>query len=406
MAQFRYNALDSKDAYVKGVVEARNAKRAVEKLEAEGLLVINVKSEKPKGFSLNDFIFHRLLHRVSALEKIFFTRNLHTTLESGIAVDQGLKIAAEQTTNPTLKVVTNDLYQRILKGENLASSLGHHKQFFSDFYINLVRVGESSGKLDEVLAYLLEQQERDYDLRTKARGAMVYPVLILSALVCMVVLMMVFVVPKVTGVLNQYEVQLPLATRILIGLSDFLLRFGIFLIPVLVALGFLFARWTKSGRGRMAWDRFLLRLPKVGKIIAEFNLARYTRAMASLLKSGVAIDQALATAASVPQNIHYQEAARGGIQFVQRGIPLTEVLKGSTDLFPPLTVRMVEIGERSGKLDHMLERLATFYEKSVEATLANLASVIEPALLLGIGLAVGFVAIAVLTPIWSFSNTI
>ncbi|MFC1687412.1 type II secretion system F family protein [Patescibacteria group bacterium] len=402
MAEFIYNALDKTDSYVNGKIEASNVKKATEKLESEGFLLVNIKLVKHSRYSRLNHMFEG----VSRLDKIFFTRHLYTMLESGMAMDQAVKITSEQTTNQKFREILTDIYKRVQKGQSFHSALGQHPKYFSSFFINLIKVGENSGKLDDALSYLLEQQEKDYDLLTQARGAMVYPIIIIAALVGMVTLMMTFVVPQVTSVLIQYEVELPFATKVLIGLSNFLLQWGLALIPVLGILIYVIVRWTKSPKGKKKWDTFLLKIPQLKKILMEFNLARFTRALSSLLKSGVMLNEALDLTAGVSNNSLYQESQRSGIIFIQKGIPLADVLKGYPKLYPSITSRMIEVGERTGKLDHMLTRLAIFYEKSVSATIKNLASIIEPTLLLLIGFTVGFVAIAVLTPIWKFSETI
>ena len=399
MGVFFYTALDKTNSYVKGKIEAKSTRKATVRLEKEGFLVINIKEEKTSRFTK----INNLITGISAQDKIFFTRNLYTMLESGIPLDHAVKTAAEQTTNPKFKEILVDIHQRIQKGQTLHSVLLIHKKYFSNFFINLIKVGEMSGKLDNVLLHLLEQQEKDYDLRTKAIGALIYPLIIIFALIVMVIFMMVFVVPNITSVLTEYEVDLPLTTKVLIWLSNFLINYGLFLIPLVILIVFLLSKWTKTEKGKWKWDSFILSIPRIKKLIIEFNQARFARSMNALLKSGIPINQSLDLAAGVSNNSHYQKSIRGGINFVQKGIPMAEVLKGHPKLYPPLTTRMIELGEKTGKLDHMLNRLASFYERSVETTIANLSAVIEPALLISIGFAVAFVAISVLTPVWKYT---
>lgn len=402
MSTFAYTAVDSKDSYVKGNIESKNIRQATLTLEKEGFMIVNIRREERSQWDK----INNALRSVSILDKIFFTRHLYTMLESGMGLDQAIKVTAEQTTNERFREILTDLYKRVQKGESLHSSLSHHHKYFSHFFVHFIKVGEASGKLDEVLGYLLEQQEKDYDLMTQARNAMLYPSIIISALFGIVILMMVFVIPKISAILTEYDVQLPLTTRILIGLSNFLVDYGLFLIPV-VAIGvYFFARWTKTPKGGWYWDGFLLSLPRINEVIVQFNLARFARTMSALLKSGVVIDQALALASEVSGNSRFRKSLAEGITFIQKGIPLAEVLKGHTKLYPPLATRMIEVGEKTGKIDHMFTRLAVFYERAVASTMSNLASIIEPVLLLGIGFTVGFVAISVLTPIWKFSDTI
>lgn len=402
MAFFSYTALDQQNAYNKGRLEARSVKVASLALERQGLLVINLRREE----SQNWMNLHRQLGGVTAQDKIFFTRNLQTMLEAGISVDQAISTTAEQTSNPAFRAALFDIAQKLQSGQPLHRSLGLYPKYFSPFFMNMIRVGESSGKLDETLSHLLRQQEQDAALKTKARSAAIYPVIIFCVLILMVTLMLTFVIPKVAGILGSFNVQLPLATRILLFISHAVTTYGYIIIPVLAILIYLFYRWTKSKRGKWRWDGFLLRIPRIGKIIQEYNVALFTRSLTALLQSGVSLDQAIELSGSVVPNQRFAQAATKGITFIQKGIPLHEVLKGSPQLWPPLSLRMVEVGEKTGKLTHMLERLAVFYESSVQTSLTNLSAVIEPLLLLTIGLTVGFVAIAVITPIWKYSATI
>lgn len=402
MSTFLYTALDKVNSYTKGKIEANSQKKATAALEKEGFMIVNIKQEKASGWEK----FNNIFQRISWQDKIFFTRHLYTMLESGIALDHAIKTCAEQTTNRKLTEILNDIHDRIQKGQPLHSSLAFYRKYFSNFYISLIRVGETSGKLDEVLQHLLEQQERDYDLRTKALGAMTYPAIIVSAMVVMVISMVIFVIPKITSVLTQYEVELPITTKILVGLSDFLVHYGIFLIPVAIFLYWLFKTMIKKPGVKWRWDSMFLGLPRFGRLIKEFNLARFSRAMCALLKSGVPINTAMDLTAGVSSNSHYQKSVRDGIQFIQKGVPLAEVLKGYPKLYPPLTSRMIELGEKTGKLDYMLSRLAIFYEKSVETSITNLSTIIEPLMMIVIGFMVAFVAVSVLTPIWKFSDTI
>ncbi len=402
MAVFSYTALDQDGAYTKSKLEAGNTKAALASLELRKMLVVNLKREGQDRW----IWLERAIGQVSAQEKIFFTRNIHTMLEAGIGVDQAIKTTAEQVTNHQFRAALENINRQLQKGQPLHRCLSRWPQYFSPSYVNLVRVGESSGKLDETLGYLLVQQERDYILRSKAKGAMIYPSIIVLALIFMVTLMMVFVIPRVTGVLADYNVQLPLQTRILIGISNLLVHRGLFVLMGAVLIGLGFRRWIKSRRGRWQWDEFVLRLPRIKTIIVEFNLALFTRSLSALLQSGVQLDQAMALAANVCTQSQYQRTAAAGQTFIQKGVPLAEVLKGHPRLYPPLMIRMIEVGQKTGKLDQMLQRLAVYYEQSVETSMTNLSSVIEPALLLLIGLTIGYVAVSVLTPIWQFAATV
>jgi len=402
MSQFLYTALHQDNSYRKGVVDARSAKAATVALEQQRLLVINIRRIEHPRFAW----LQVAINRISAQDRIFITRNLHTMLQAGIGLDRAVKTTAEQVTNAKLRATLEDIWNRLQQGQAFHSALSQYPQYFSSFYTNLVRVGESSGKLDDILQSLLEKQERDAVLRSKVRSAMIYPCIIITALIAMITIMMLFVIPRVTGVLTSYNVSLPLATRILIATSNFFLHRWYVVISGIALLVIGFRAWVRSPRGRLQWDNLMLRLPLLQTIIQEFNLALFVRSLSALLHSGIQLDQAMILAGSSCSQRPYQEATKLGVRFVQKGVPLSEVLKGSPRLFPPLTLRMVEVGEQTGKLDTMLRRLATVYEESVQTALTNLSSIVEPILLVLVGLTVGFVAISVLTPIWKFSATI
>ena len=400
MLTFNYTALDQANTYTRGSLQAKNKKKAAAQLVASGLLVVNLTQVKNSQFE--KFL---QLSTVRRIDKIFFTRHLHTLIESGISLDQALKICADQTTNQKLSKVLLDLYEKVKKGQSLHSALSRHKNYFSDFFINLIKVGEASGTLDDVLEHLLEQQEQDYELITKARGAMIYPLVVMTAALLIVILMMSFVIPSITGLLKEYNVDLPLTTRLLIFVSDSLNNFGIYIGIVVLVLVILISRYFKTPSGKAKWDWFKLHAPILNNIVKEFNLARFCRSMSALLKSGVSLDEALAMSATICGNVYYKKAIQSSVNFVRKGIPLTEVLHGNAKLFPPITTRMLEVGEKTGKFDYMFTRLAVFYEKSVLNTINNLSSVIEPIMLLSIGIGVGFIAISILTPIWKFAQT-
>lgn len=401
MSLFTYTALDKANAYQRGNLQARSARVAAATLERQGLSVITIRQEKKKTW-----LDAELTSGLGLQEKILITRHLHTMLEAGIALDESLKTIAEQSTSTKVRTVLIDLQQRVQKGQPFHVALAQHPKYFSALYVSLVKVGETSGKLDEVLAYLLVQQEKDLSLRTKVFNAMLYPTIILTALLLMVSLMLVFVIPRVKSVLEAYDVGLPLQTRILIAVSNVLTDWWFVIFPGLVLLFLLFRKLKSQPRGKRWWDNFILGLPGIGLIVREVNLARLMRTLASTLKSGLSIDKSLELGTTVATHTKYQESVSRAANLVRRGVGLGEILQGYPKIYPPMSTRMISIGEKTGKLDHMLERLATFYEGNVETKLNNLSSIIEPLLILVIGLVVGYVAISVMTPIWSFSQTI
>lgn len=402
MSQFDYTALSEADnAYVKGQIRANSPKKAIAKLEREGFLVVNIKRE-PK-FSLKNFDIYSTISR---LEKIYFTRHLHSFLDAGISFNQSIKIAAEQIDNRKFKEILNDVHDNITKGRTLSASLEAHSKYFSKYFIKLIRIGEESGTLDTVLSHLLKQQEKEYELLSKVRAALIYPAIILFAAIMIVVFMMTFVIPTISKVLLENGGKLPLSTRIIIGISDFLVNYGPHFLAGLAVAAYILAKLLKGKKGRWYMESLLFRLPFIKKVYIEYNIARFTQAMTAPLLSGLAVDKSLELAAETTGNLHYRESYFKGIEVVRKGIPLSEVLIGYPMLYPPNVTRMAEVGEKTGKFDHMFVKLADFYERSVFNTFNNLSSVVEPVLLLSIGLIVGFIAVSILTPIWKFTDTI
>ncbi len=401
MPNFSYTALTATNAYRRGMLVARRLKQAHRDLERQKLTVITLQREQRETWFNRD-----LGQSVSLQEKIMITRHLQTMLAAGIALDQALKTLAEQTNNRRVRMVLSDVERRTKGGQPFHQSLRQHPKYFSTLYVNLIRVGEASGKLDQTLSYLLVQQENDYRLRTKIFNASLYPAIILTALIAMVTLMLVFVIPQIESVLGSYNVELPIQTKILLWLSRGLTNFWYIIAPALIFL-VLGIRWIfRTARGKRAWDGFIIKLPLVRQLIQEVNQAIITRTLTATLKSGLSLDQALELTRSVTGHTDYRASLERGIRLVRRGVPFNEILRGSPNLYPPLTTRMVEVGEKSGQLDQMLEKLAEFYETSVETKLNNLSSIIEPLLILTVGLIAGYIAISVMTPIWSFSKTV
>lgn len=402
MAEYSYTAIREADSfYFKGKVSERGKKRAVAKLKADGLLIVQIKKEGTSFFKQEINLLG-----ISRQDKIQFTRHLHVFIDAGIALDRAIKIAAEQMTNKKFKDLLWDIYENIVKGRTLSSSLANHKKYFSPYFINLIKLGEESGRLDEVLKQLLEQQEKDYELLTKVRGAMIYPAVILTAAVAVVVFMMTFVVPTISSVLLDYGGTLPLPTKILIATSDFFINYGLFLLPLVVLCIFLLRLAAKTPRGKAYYEKIIFKLPLVGQINREFNLARFTRSMSGPLISGVSIDKSLLLTADACQNSHYKKSLKEAIKLVRHGVPLSETLGAHPKLYPPNVRHMLEVGEKTGKFDYMFVKLASFYEKSVANTFANLSSVIEPFLIIFLGFVVAFIAVSILTPLWRFTDTI
>lgn len=342
--------------------------------------------------------------RVKLPQKIFFAENLRVMIKAGLSLTEALRTLALQTEQKGFKNVILDIKGDVEKGQSLSQALSKHARLFEPIFINMIAAGEVSGTLEKTLEQLTTQMRKDYDLISKVKGAMTYPLVVLSATVLIGIGMMIFVIPQILSIFDEMgNTELPLPTRILIAVTDFFKHDWPFALvgAVLLIGGFLWA--IKRPLGMRIWHRILLGMPIIGPIIKKINLARFTRTLSSLMRTDIAIVQALAITADIVRNVYYHDACLAMAEAVKKGETMSQVLERSPKLFPPLVVQMVAVGERAGTIDVMLEEIADFYEKQVDQIMGNLSSIIEPLLIIFLGAAVGGIALAIITPIYALS---
>jgi len=402
MSVYLYTALRQDNSYVKDRISAFSQKRASQLLEKDDLLIINIKREKKESWK--DIVIYS---SISRQEKIQFVRHLHAFLDSGVSLDRSLSIAVEQMTNPKFKTILSDIHEKVVKGQPLNSSLRAHNRYFSNYFINMIRVGEESGRLDNILKHLLEQQEKEYEMITRVRGALIYPALIVLVAILIIIFLLTFVIPTIASTLSEYGAELPLPTKIIIAVSDFVIHRWWFVLMVLISFfGSIYYAIKKYRWGKRAYEKFLFKTPGIKTIVLNYNIARATRSVSAPLLSGLGLDKSIELSQKTLSNNHYQEAMHHCLVVVQKGIPLSEALLRYPEMFTPNVTRLVEVGEKTGRIDEMMSRLADFHEKTLFNIFGNISSIIEPFLLVMIGLVVGFITVSVLTPIWRFAETI
>lgn len=401
---YTYTAINRGGQTIAGESEAENEYDLGMRLKKEELLLLNAVRASGGERASWLWVFYGILQifsRVSLVEKMTFARNLAVMIGAGLSMTKSLEALRDQTENKMFKRMIEQILEGITQGKNFADGLREFEDVFGLLFINMVASGEASGKLENVLKLLARQMKRDYDIRSKVRGAMIYPAIIVSFLVIVGALMMIYVVPTLTATFTELGIELPLLTRIIIGASNFLLGFW-WLVILFVALAvFLLYRALKTAVGKSIFDSMVLKLPIFGPLIQKFNSARMSRTLASLIVSGVEITKALNITASVLGNSLFREAIGSAAEGIQKGKQMNAILKEYPKLFPPLVVQMVGVGEETGTISRMLLRLAIFYEGEVSDTTKNLSSVIEPILMIVIGAVVGLFAVAVMQPIYS-----
>ncbi len=394
-----------------GRMEARDAHDLARMLREEGFVLISTEASKEAGAKTPRFAggLGALMGRffgVPLVEKMMFSRHLSVMIGAGMSLTRSLAALQEETQNQLFKQTLAAIQESVEKGTSFADSLSVHPTIFNDLYVNMVRVGEESGKLEEVLKVLARQLQKDHELHSRIRGAMIYPAVILTAMLGIGTLMLIMVVPKLAEVFEELNVPLPITTKFVIAVGLFVATYKFFL-PLAVILGFfLVSRILKTRFGKYAMDWLLLHAPLLKGITLKVNAARFSRTFSSLVESGVPIIRALSIVAGTLTNHYFQNSILGSVEAVKRGEQLASHLKTSSRLWPPIVVQMVAVGEETGSLGEVMRRLAIFYEAEVSNITRNLSSIIEPVLMLLIGGAVGFFAVSMIQPMYSMMNNI
>ncbi len=370
-------------------------------LMQEGILLTSYKKKKEKFLLLGS-----IFSRVPVLERVLFARYFALMLRAGLDVKSALATLQHQTRNQTLAQSIQSVYEGIERGQSLSDSMKPFPKAFPDLFVSFVGVGEATGKLQETLEILAQQLQKEYELRRAVQGGMMYPIVIISALFSVGAAMMIFVVPKLVEIFDGFNVELPLMTRILLGTSSFISKYwyvvGLVMIFFVVSMRF----GLKTTTGKMLFARVMLRTPIIGAITKKINIARLSRNLGSLLSSGVAFTEALAIMGRNTPNLLYADVFLKAEVHVKQGKLLSEFFTTYPKLFPPLVVSIMSVGEQTGELASVLREVASFYEGEVDQTMKNLTSIMEPVLMILIGLAVGALAISIISPIYSLVNVI
>ncbi|MDD5109712.1 MAG: type II secretion system F family protein [Patescibacteria group bacterium] len=401
MPEFSYKARTSENTTISGLVQAASEDLAVESLRERGLTILYLHpvSGGILGVSLS------FLKHIKVRDTVVFSRQLAVLVSANVPLVQSLRILIAQTPNKHLKVAVSEIADDVEAGTKLSVALGRHRRVFDSFYVNIIRSGETSGKLDEVLEYLANQLEKDYDLTSRIKGAMIYPIFILSGLVVVGVLMMVYVIPKITDILIESGVELPLSTKILITASDILQHWWLLLLLTLVGLAVGGYYSLRTPAGRLAWDTVKLRVPVFGKLYQRIALVRFSRSLHTLIVGGVNLPQALAITADVVGNEVYRKVILATIREVEDGNPIASVFLHSP-VVPFMVSQMLNVGEKTGRIDHVLEKMTDFYTREIDNVVRNLVSLIEPMVIATMAVAVGLMVAAVILPLYKLTEAV
>jgi type IV pilus assembly protein PilC len=400
---FTYKVRDRRGQVIEGELEADNTTLVAAKLRKMGYIPVQI-DRKAKGGFKTELKIPGLGNRVKLKELAVFSRQFATMINSGLSLLRSLNILAEQTESKILAGVINQIRQDVETGSSLSGSLEKHPKVFSRLYVSMVKSGETGGNLDAVLLRLSDTIEKQVALRAKVKSAMTYPLMVGIMVFGITLAMLLFIVPMFKNLYADLGGTLPLPTRLLLNVSDILKRFFPFVLVLGIVGGILLRKWVK-GKGKPSWDALKLKLPIFGSLARKVALARFSRTLAQLIRSGVPILESLEIVSETAGNEVVKKAVLDVQSSVRQGETISRPLLAHS-VFPPMVVQMMAVGEETGALDTMLDKIATFYEQEVEATVASLTSIIEPVLIVVMGLMVGGMLIALYMPMFNIIKLI
>lgn len=395
-----YRAVNEKGKIVHGLVEAKDQEEAASFLRKQQFVPIVI-----KVFNQNSSLRYLLNRRSAKKDLVFFTRQLSSMLTSGLTVMQALTILRNQVQNPAMAEVIEGMIASIQEGKTLSQAISKYPNVFYPIYISLIQAAETAGLLDKILLRLADNLEKQDKLRSTIKSALMYPAIVVIMMVAVMTIMMIFVVPTLTGLYESFNVDLPLPTKIVIGMSNFTVKFWPFIIGSIFPSVFYFRRWKKTLQGKKFLDAVILRMPIFSKLTVQSIMAEFSRTFGLLVGTGSLVVSSLNESADVIGNVYYQDAIREVGKKVEKGVTIGDAMLADP-LFPPLMVEMVKIGEQTGKLDDSLTRVSEYFEREVETTVKGLTTAMEPIIMIVLAIGVGFLVISIITPIYNIISQI
>ncbi len=402
MTIFNYKARDNKGNIKSGTVEAISREQVFELLKKYHLLATSISKKKKYSFS---FDFLSSLKKVSLKQKVIFSRQLATMIDAGLSITKALRILQiqEKEKNKKFSEIIGSVTAEVEGGSTFSSALNKFPKVFPSIYVSLVKSGEASGKLDQSLDRVATQMEKSYDLKSKIKGAMMYPAFITVSMVVVAGIVVTFVMPQLKSLFEESSTELPIITKVLLSTSDFVRNYWWIVIFLPVGFVALFRYLLNTKKGRRLWDKLKLKIPIINIFIRDVYMAQFTRTLGTLISSCLPILDALRIVSDTMGNVHYKEEFREIARKVENGVSLAIPLEDS-DLFPTMVSHMIEVGEKTGSVDKILFKLADFFDNEVSNTIAVLSTMLEPVILVIMGIGVGFMVGAVILPIYKLAT--
>jgi len=398
MPIFLYKVQTPNGERIKGRMEAANAAQAAAMLKEKELFIISLEN----GYSSFLGDVGAIMDRVKSADLVNFTRQLATMITSGLTLTESFGILQQQS-RPAMQKIITLLLRDVESGTSFGDALAKHPKVFSKVYIALVRSGEAAGMLDKVLNRLADNVEKQYEFQAKTKGALVYPAIVMAGMVIVAFVMMVFVIPKLTSMYDDFGAELPLVTRILIAVSNFSAKYWFIVVFGAAASLYGLGAWKKTEFGRRQWDKFLIKIPVFGNIRIQTMMAEFTRTISLLLGAGVSLLSTLQIVSDSLDNVLFKDALTEVADDVEKGTSLAEAM-AKHDLFPVLVSQMAAVGEETGKLDEVLIKVSNYFESESEHAIKNMSTALEPLIMVVLGIGVGFLIIAIVMPIYNLTS--
>ena len=399
---FLYNAADDKGNDSKGSIDAINLEVAISSLQRRGLVIRDIKPAEKTSFFEKDFNF---FSGVSTKDVVVLSRQLATLFEAQVSALRVFRLIATEVENVALGKALTIIADDLQGGSSISKALSRHPKIFSDFYTNMVRSGEESGKLDEVFVFLADHLDRTYEVNAKARNALIYPAFVIFTFVTVMVLMLTIVIPKISTILTESGQEIPLYTKVVIGASQIMVNYGIFVLVAVIIGAFFLIRFAQTPTGKLALDDAKLKIPFVKNLYQKLYLSRISDNMNTMLVSGIPMIRALELTAGVVDNKVYKKILDDATEAVKGGRSVSDALS-EKKIIPGIMIQMIKVGEESGELGKILKTLSAFYSREVVNAVDTLVDMIEPAMIVMLGLGVGFLLASVLIPIYNISSNI
>lgn len=402
MAIYSYKGLDRTGKEVKSTINSDSLASAKNKVKSMGIMLLEIKEQSTSSLkqSSSSFSFGA---PISIQDLALMTRQFATLIKARIQIVEALSALMDQTDNPKMRVILSDVKQKVNEGSSLASALAGYPKVFNNVYINMVEAGEASGTLHIVLVRLADFTESQLKLKNRIKGAMIYPVIMIVVSMLMMGIIFAVVIPKITKVFINMKRELPFITKVSIFISDMVINYWLaFIVGGFIGF-YMFNKYINTKDGRDKWDRFILKVPKIGMLTTKINVARFCSTLATLLSSGVPILAALKIVKNLVGNVHMQQAVAAAQENIAEGASMAVPLEKS-GLFPSMVTHMIKLGEKSGEIEPMLEIIADNYEDQVEAELTGLTATLEPIMIVGMGFAVAFIVFSVVIPMMELNQ--